>query len=135
MNEQVYSYNDNDYTDDIDGIVQGFIGDFDPDEDLVFPIELELDEADSIPHTFAGLACIESLIEASQEVAYYACHEYADGWLDSVTEEQKDDLRAVMDEWATRHGLQPKFHSVKRTGKITVVVLDEDGDWKFKEEA
>jgi hypothetical protein len=40
-----------------------------------------------------------------------------------------------MDEWATRHGLQPTFRSVKRTGKITVIVLDEDGDWKIKEEA
>jgi len=135
MSEQVYSYNDNDYTDDICGIVQGFIGDHDPNEELIFPIELELDEADSIPHTFAGLSGAGFLIEWSQEAAYDEVGEYADSWLDGVTEEQKDDLRAVMDEWATRHGLQPKFHSVKRTGKITVVVLNEDGDWKIKEEA
>jgi|AntAceMinimDraft_5_1070358.scaffolds.fasta_scaffold01436_7 hypothetical protein len=53
----------------------------------------------------------------------------------TLDEERKADLRTVMDEWATRHGLQPTFRSVKRTGKITVIVLDEDGDWKIKEEA
>jgi hypothetical protein len=135
MSEQVYSYSDNEYTDDICGIVQGVINDYDPDEDLVFPFELELDEGDSIPHTFAGLTCIETLIENASERSYEECGEYSDNFLENVTDEQKADLRTVMDEWADRHGLQPTFHPVKRTGKITVIVLDEDGDWKIKEEA
>lgn len=61
------------------------------------------------------------IVDDMSNAAYDACDEFAGGWPHS-TAEQENELNAaiqkVVDEWADKHGLQPKFGTVSNCKEI-----------------
>lgn len=121
------------FTEDIDGIVETFLEDCDPD--IQFPYELELEEGEFSLKPASHYAHADTLIEDMQERAGEICGDVAEGWLDNLTKSEVADLYAHIDRWASRWGRQPKFYGIERYRTVFITILNEDGDWHWKEDS
>ena len=75
--------------------------------------------------------CADRIIEDLQEEAYDEVGEVSDGWLDSVTKEQRESLcekllKAVL-EWLKECGEEPSFYKVHPIAE-PVIIKKEKGD-------
>ena len=65
---------------------------------------------------------VDSLLESIAENAGEECGEATDGWLHELPKEELNNLtgqiQAVLEEWATRTGYQPKFFHVKNVEQV-----------------
>ena len=64
-------------------------------------------------HVASEFVCVDSIIENIRDQADCNCGEWAEDWLMSVTDEQKQDLEALITGWFDKHGLQPTFYTVE----------------------
>ena len=74
-------------------------------------------------------------IENMLENGYEEAGEYADYWsLDQATSEQKteleDEIKKVIDIWADKHNMHPRFYNIENQEKILVEILNESCDYK-----
>ena len=76
--------------------------------------------------TFGSYVNVESILDSMSEWAYED-NEFAEGYLDDVTDEQKKDLESVICEWAKRYNIEPHFSEV---GSIEEVVVELTEDMK-----
>ena len=74
--------------------------------------------------TFSRYVNVESILDSMSEWAYED-NEFAEGYLDDVTDEQKNDLENVICEWAKRYNIEPHFSEVGDVEEV-VVELTED---------
>ena len=94
--------------------------------------EIDILEADSITLfkgvvnsvEFAQYLCVTSILENMSEWAYDD-NEFAEGYLDDVTEEQKKDLNDMICSWAEKHNISPKFFTVGDVEEVEVELTDE----------
>lgn len=120
------------FTEDVDGIVHDFLDSCDPD--IEFPYDLELSEGEFSLKPASHYASHYVTIEDMQERAGETCGDVAEGWLDNLSKAEVADFYAHIDRWASRCGRQPKFYLIEKTSTVFVTVLNEDGDWHWKEE-
>lgn len=75
--------------------------------------------------------CIEDDLINS---AFDEVGEFADGWLEGLTPDQRGDLadrvKAAVNSWADDHGLQPTFFTVENVREIKVRLLDNDDNFE-----
>jgi lysyl-tRNA synthetase class I len=74
--------------------------------------------------TFSRYVNVASILASMAEWAY-DYNEFAEGYLDDVTDEQKKDLTNVICEWAKRYNIEPHFFEVDSIEEV-VVELTED---------
>lgn len=69
-------------------------------------------------------------LERAYETAYDYAGEVSESWLDNVSGEEEQELSAMLqkafDEWATLHGLQPRFGMIEDSKKIKVRITEID---------
>tara|TARA_R100000541_G_C1897352_1_gene83960 strand:+ start:20920 stop:21333 length:414 start_codon:yes stop_codon:yes gene_type:complete len=73
---------------------------------------------------FSRYVNVSSILDSISEWAYDD-HEFAEGYLDDVTEEQKDDLERVICDWAKLHNIEPKFFEVGEVEELIVELTDD----------
>lgn len=65
---------------------------------------------------------IRNLLESIAENAGEECGEATDGWLYKLSKEElnnlKGQIQAVLEEWATQSGYQPKFYHVENVEQV-----------------
>lgn len=118
---------------EVDELVNDWIDSQWPDP-VEYPATPEIEIGYGTPKSLSSYACIETLFDDAAENAGERVGDCADGWLGNVTDNQRDDLLRLIDEWAEKHGHHPRFWEIARTEKAEIVILNEDGDWKWKEE-
>lgn len=68
---------------------------------------------------------IESLLESIAENAGEECGEATIGWLSKLPKEElsnlKGQIQAVLEEWATQSGYQPKFYHVENVEQVSIM--------------
>jgi len=86
---------------------------------------------EKVPMAASGF--LHNLIEEMGERAYDECGEHCDSW-PNTTKEQGDELecqvKALIDKWADKHGIQPTFYMVTNVKEIKVRLTSEDGDFE-----
>lgn len=74
--------------------------------------------------SFGQYLCVTSILDNMGEWAYDD-NEFAEGYLDDVTDEQKQDLHNVICSWAEKHNISPKFFTVGDVEEVEVELTDE----------
>jgi hypothetical protein len=67
---------------------------------------------------------VTSILDTMSEWAYDD-NEFAEGYLDDVTEEQKKDLNDMICSWAEKHNISPKFFIVGDVEEVEVELTDK----------
>ena len=119
-NDEIYSYSDlyecaTDFIDQID------------DEDFKVGYVFSISEGVSVPYKASDFApphiCAEMGERFDDE-----CHEdYAGEWPEANKEQEAElllNVKKIIDDWADRHDLHPKFYRVKDTREIFIKILD-----------
>lgn len=82
----------------------------------------------------AGEYAPEDMVTLISDRAYAMCG-YVDGWPMNCTKEQGQELNKMVAEaintWASIHGLQPTFGTVKDVREIKVRLTSADGAWEY----
>ena len=130
-----YSHNGEDYRYSADEFAQAATDMCDDFENGEIVEIYEGEEVEKSASTY--IPCINNLIEQVQENAWEDLGEFSAGWLDDVTTEQTKDLEnmleSMLDKWATKHELQPRFFGVTALGTIKLKSLtDKDGGADYK---
>ena len=91
-------------------------------------------EADAVPIKASRFT--PSMSEYLTEAAYEHIREYSDSW--QFTEAQEKDLQEavdrLVDEWADKNDMQPRFYDVRNPKPFLVRFTNEDGDCEIVEE-
>lgn len=87
--------------------------------------ELTLFKGVKAPQNFDDFLCIDSLVEHVNERAYEECGEHAEGYLASVSADQKDELRKLICQWADKHELSPNFFMVEQIKEVKFSIPKE----------
>lgn len=104
------------------------------DDGLEFPHVLEIREGIGKCKPFSRYVSrygLDTIFESAQESAGEEVGDSSDGWLEEVTQEQRRELLALLDEWATKHGHQPTFWEIEKTRPVSVRVLNWGGDYEW----
>lgn len=64
------------------------------------------------------------LIDDMQNRAYDECGEWAEDYLDGVTEQQKKELDQLVCEWADKHGITPAWFMIEDVEPVVFKVPD-----------
>jgi hypothetical protein len=135
LDELAYSLSGEEYYRKIEDVLEEFTLDYLGDEPLDGMI-LEIHEGTLVPYTagdFVGYA--SHMIDDMRESAYDIAMEWSDSWLDSVSSAQENGLdrvvKLVVDAWADKHDLQPKFFTVDRTRKIKIRLIEEGTNYEL----
>lgn len=130
MSDECYSIDGEVYETDPDSCVEGLLDWMDEDEE--FPLVRTIEVGEKIEYTFSSLACLDDLFESAVESAYEEVGDHSDGWLDRVSGSARSELSDLLDAWATKHGHQPGFFGVRKTGESVIRILNGDGDWEWQ---
>jgi hypothetical protein len=126
-------YSDRFY-DDPEEVIEDFL-DY-ADEDLAFPHVLTMLEGEGqikpLSHYLARCG-LDAIFESAQETALdeVGDDDCTEGWLEQVTAEQRAELLALIDGWATTHGHQPHFWRIDVTRPVQVRILNADADYEW----
>ena len=74
--------------------------------------------------SFGQYLCVTSILDNMSEWAYDD-NEFAEGYLDDVTDEQKQELHNTIWSWAEKHNIFPKFFTVGEVEEVEVELTDE----------
>lgn len=94
--------------------------------------EIDILESDSVTLfrgvvskvSFGHYVDVPSILDFMSEWAYDD-NEFAEGYLDDVTDEQKQDLHKVICSWAEKHNISPKFFTVGDVEEVEVELTDK----------
>lgn len=87
---------------------------------------IELYKGVKEPQKFANFLNVDRIVDDMGEVAYDECGEWAEDYLDDVTEDQKNELEALICQWADKHGLKPTWFMIENIETIKFTVPN---DW------
>jgi len=79
----------------------------------------------SVRQTFDKYLSVNSIIDEMQNLAFEYCGEYAEKYLDDVSEEQKKELENLIISWAERHGIEPDWCMVENIEEIKYKIPDD----------
>lgn len=63
---------------------------------------------------------VSQIIEYINEAAYESCGEVAEDYLAYLLQEVEDDLEKVINDWHTRHNLEPTFYMIEDIEPVEV---------------
>jgi len=106
------------------------------EDSLTFPHVLTIQEGEGEPSPLSHYLTrygLDAMFESAQETALEEVgdDDCTEGWLEKVTAEQRAELLALIDGWATKHGHQPDFWRIDLTRPVQVRVINEDGDYEW----
>lgn len=74
---------------------------------------------------FSDFLSVDWLIDEMAEWAYDNSGEFAEDYLDDVTDDQKQELESLICKWAEKHNIAPSFSMIKDIKKIQFTIPDE----------
>ncbi|QFR59827.1 hypothetical protein VOWphi5012_043 [Vibrio phage phi50-12] len=77
--------------------------------------------------SFAQFLCVDQFLEQMSESAYETGGEWAEDYLDNVTESQKEDLVKVILAWSEKHNIKPSWFMVEEIEEVKFTI---PSDWE-----
>ncbi|WP_318521292.1 hypothetical protein [Photobacterium leiognathi] len=77
---------------------------------------------EKVKKTFEEYFSIDALIEDMQNRASDDASEFAEDYLDDITDEQQKELESVILAWATKHNIKPSWFDIENVVTMTIPV-------------
>lgn len=119
----VYNLSEDDWTwadEDQCEVIRMYLEDLD-DHELKITTKVPMYAGTLEPKKFTDYLCVDSILDQMREWAYDDVNEFADDYLNDVTQEQKDEIKQLISDWATKHNISPNFFSV---GNVVEILVD-----------
>jgi len=79
------------------------------------------------PQHFKQFLCVDWLLDQMSESAYDEGGDWAEDYLDNVTESEKRELEDVIISWAERNNISPSWFMIEDIAEVEFTIPDE---WK-----
>ncbi|HIF9337682.1 hypothetical protein [Photobacterium damselae] len=119
-----YSLNDEDWSNAVTSINEAIINHFDTlseNERLVLEY-VTIYRGEKVKKTFEEYFSIDALIEDMQNRASDDGGEFAEDYLEDITDEQQTELESVVLAWATKHNIKPHWFDIENVVTLTIPV-------------
>lgn len=123
----VYNLSEDDWTwadEDPNEIIRQFLDGKDPDDvNNIQKVNMYQGELES--KSFIDYLCVDSILERMQEWAYDDVGDFANSYLDDVTDEMKEELDVLICAWANKHNISPNFFHVGNVKEVSIDIPED----------